>query len=388
MAGRKVAAKLQKQEEPKILPEGWFFDREQEVGYRAINFAAGLKTLSFPTEAEAIRAALEMQRGAEEGLLGMARKSATIDRAQVTALAGQQSLFDYSALDAETRIVVQQRAGEIKTIVKRIAADIVEVGGKLAEVKDRLGRHDRFLAWLEAEFKWSERTAYNYIAVWQKFAGADFALENIAASALHLLAAPSTPETAVEAVKAIVREGGEVSHQVAKAIVEEAKTAEKAKTPVLFEEPAQEPESPMEEPPVIAEQDEATEPETADAPAAEPVSAKSAPAKPGAAKLDAKSKEIEAAWRKATVTLSFQYLPATAASGPRKVVVTMQANGINSTFVSKVKLEEDVMVLGPVLEMIEQFKEKLPAQLAKQASAEKAVKDSKKAKLVKKGGKK
>jgi hypothetical protein len=298
------------------------------------------------------------------------------------AVAEQAMLFDYQSLDAETRIIVQQRAGEIKTIVKRMAADIVEVGGKLAEVKDRLGRHDRFLDWLEAEFKWSERTAYNYIAVYQKFAGADFALENIAASALHLLAAPSTPETAVEAVKAIVREGGEVSHQIAKTIVEEAKAAEKAKAPVLFEEP----EGPVEEPPPVAEQDEAMEPETAEAPAASP--AKSAPVKTASAKPDEKTKEIEAAWRKATVTLSFQYLPAIAASGPRKVVVTMQANGLPATFVSKVKLEEDVMVIGPVLELIEQFKAKLPAQLAKAASAEKAVKDSKKAKLVKQGNKK
>ncbi len=304
------------------------------------------------------------------------------------AVAEQAMLFDYQSLDAETRIVVQQRAGEIKTIVKRMAADIVEVGGKLAEVKDRLGRHDRFLDWLEAEFKWSERTAYNYIAVYQKFAGADFALESIAASALHLLAAPSTPETAVETVKAIVREGGEVSHQIAKTIVEEAKAAEKAKAPVLFEEPAQEAESPAEEAPAVAEQDEETEPKTAEAPAAEASPAKSAPVKTAPAKPDEKTKEIEAAWRKATVTLSFQYLPATAASGPRKVVVTMQANGLPATFVSKVKLEEDVMVIGPVLELIEQFKAKLPAQFAKAASAEKVLKDSKKAKLVKKGDKK
>lgn len=33
-----------------------------------------------------------------------------------TEVAGQRPLFDYAALDAETRIVVQQRAGEIKSI--------------------------------------------------------------------------------------------------------------------------------------------------------------------------------------------------------------------------------------------------------------------------------
>lgn len=46
--------------------------------------------------------------------------------------------FDYSGLDAEARIVVQQRTGEIKSLMRRTASDIVEVGQKLIEVKERL----------------------------------------------------------------------------------------------------------------------------------------------------------------------------------------------------------------------------------------------------------
>lgn len=49
--------------------------------------------------------------------------------------AGQRALFDYSALDAETRIVVQQRTSEIQMISKHVATELVEIGGKLAEVK-------------------------------------------------------------------------------------------------------------------------------------------------------------------------------------------------------------------------------------------------------------
>jgi hypothetical protein len=149
---------------------------------------------------------------------------------------GQMPLFDYSALDAETRIVIQQRTGEIKTIAKRMASDVVEIGGKLAEVKDRLGGNGKFNEWLDSELHWSERTAYNFIAVWQKFNAANFALENVATSALYLLAAPSTPAEAVEVAKQIANSGEVVTHGVAKEIVRQAKER-KPKQEELIEDP-------------------------------------------------------------------------------------------------------------------------------------------------------
>lgn len=135
----------------------------------------------------------------------------------------QTPLFDYSSLNAETRIVIQQRAGEIKTLAKRVAADIVEIGGKLAEVKDRLDGNGRFAAWLEVELGWSDRTAGNFIAVWQKFEGQNLALENFATSALYLLAAPSTPVEAIEAARQLADQGERVTHTTAKQLVERAK---------------------------------------------------------------------------------------------------------------------------------------------------------------------
>jgi hypothetical protein len=41
----------------------------------------------------------------------------------------------YISLDVEIRIVVQQRTREVKTLMHRIAQDIVEIGQKLIEVK-------------------------------------------------------------------------------------------------------------------------------------------------------------------------------------------------------------------------------------------------------------
>ena len=122
------------------------------------------------------------------------------------------TLFDYRSLDAETRIVVQQKTSEIRTLMRRAAQDIVDIGLRLIEVKARLP-HGQFLPWLEAEFSdWSERTAQNFMLVGQRFKSANFADLEIAPSALYLLSAPSTPEAA--RVEAIDRAAGEpITHQ-------------------------------------------------------------------------------------------------------------------------------------------------------------------------------
>lgn len=153
-----------------------------------------------------------------------------------TEVISQRALFDYSKLDQETQVLVRLRAGEIKSAAKRIAADVVEIGGKLAEVKDRIGGNGKFNDWLSSELGWSERTAYNFIAVWQKFGAANFALENVATSALYLLAAPSTPAEAVEVARQIADSGEKVTHGVAQEIVRQAKS-KRPKQKDLIEEP-------------------------------------------------------------------------------------------------------------------------------------------------------
>jgi hypothetical protein len=156
-----------------------------------------------------------------------------------TEVGGQRALFDYAALDQETQVLVRLRASEIKGLAKRVASDIVEIGGKLAEVKDHVGGNGKFNDWLSAELGWSERTAYNFMAVWQKFNAANFALENVATSALYLLAAPSTPAEAVEVAKQIAESGQEVTHGLAKEIVRQAK-ARKPKQVELVKETEEE----------------------------------------------------------------------------------------------------------------------------------------------------
>lgn len=104
----------------------------------------------------------------------------------------QLSLFDYNALDTETRIVVQQRTGEIKALMRTTAQGIIDIGSKLIEVKQKLG-HGNFGNWLKAEFDWTQQTAVNFMRVADKFKNF-INLTDIAPSALYLLAAPSTPD--------------------------------------------------------------------------------------------------------------------------------------------------------------------------------------------------
>ncbi len=140
--------------------------------------------------------------------------------------------FDYAALDPETRIVVQQRTSEIKSLIRRTASDILDLGQKLLEVKAQLG-HGYFRDWLKSEFDWGVWTATKYMQVAKRFKCVNFSHLDIAPSALYELAAPSTPETARdEAIKRAF--GGEtITHSKAKAIKARAIT-QKEQEPVQY----------------------------------------------------------------------------------------------------------------------------------------------------------
>ncbi len=132
----------------------------------------------------------------------------------------QGSLFDYDTLETEARIVVKQRTGEIKTLVRRAAQDIIEIGQKLIEVKEHL-EHGQFGAWLKAEFSWDDRTARRFMAVAEQFKSDNLSDLQIAPSALYLLAAPSTPDAARDEALERAAAGETITHQAARQIVEQ-----------------------------------------------------------------------------------------------------------------------------------------------------------------------
>ncbi|MCB0105489.1 MAG: DUF3102 domain-containing protein [Caldilineaceae bacterium] len=135
--------------------------------------------------------------------------------------------FDYAALDSETRIVVQQRTSEIKTLMRRSAQDIIDIGQKLIEVKARLG-HGNFGGWLESEFSWTPMTAQRFMQVAERFKNNNLLDLSIAPSALYALAAPSTPEPArAEAIER-AQAGEAITHSAAKTIIEEHRASPSA----------------------------------------------------------------------------------------------------------------------------------------------------------------
>lgn len=129
-----------------------------------------------------------------------------------------QLTFAYDSLDAETRIVVRQRTSEIRTLMRNTAQDIIDIGVRLSEVKAMLG-HGHFGDWLRAEFGWTDRTARHFMMVSDRFKSEIISDLDIASTALVLLAAPSTPDSAVEDAIQRAQAGQPITVGVAKTII-------------------------------------------------------------------------------------------------------------------------------------------------------------------------
>lgn len=122
--------------------------------------------------------------------------------------------FDYGSLDSETRIVVQQRTSEIKSLIRQTAQDIIDIGQKLIKVKQQL-EHGNFRNWLKAEFEWGISTATKFMHVANRFKCVNLTHLSITASALYLLAAPCTPELASEgALSVLLKEKSSLTARV------------------------------------------------------------------------------------------------------------------------------------------------------------------------------
>ena len=100
--------------------------------------------------------------------------------------------FDYAPVPAENVGEIQMLVLRIKASRRRHVEAVHDVGAALLRAKQLLG-HGNFLPWLQAEFRWSERTANNYMSIARFFKGktANFADLDIGAAAA--LAAKSTP---------------------------------------------------------------------------------------------------------------------------------------------------------------------------------------------------
>ncbi|MEM8603918.1 MAG: DUF3102 domain-containing protein [Cyanobacteria bacterium P01_H01_bin.121] len=140
------------------------------------------------------------------------------------------TLFDYDILEHEQRDIVQQRTHEIRERLKRSAQDVWEVGQKLSDVRSRL-QFGQFLAWLKAEFGWSQRTAYNFINVYETFGDrfANLAKVDIATSVLYQLAAPSVPEELRSKILEAAEAGQPITNKALRDTIKQHKQAKQAR---------------------------------------------------------------------------------------------------------------------------------------------------------------
>jgi Protein of unknown function (DUF3102) len=100
--------------------------------------------------------------------------------------------FDYVGVPAENVAEIGMLVSRIKASRKRHVEAVHDVGADLLRAKKLLG-HGNFLPWLQAEFRWSERTANNYMSIARFFKGKTANLADLDIGTASALAAKSTP---------------------------------------------------------------------------------------------------------------------------------------------------------------------------------------------------
>lgn len=130
--------------------------------------------------------------------------------------------FDYLQIaDLETRVLVQQRTSEIKSLWNERLLTDVEIGRRLIEVKQQL-EVGLYRAWIEAEFPWGKSLANEMKNVALRF-GDVRNVDNFDKSALRKLASPSVSDDVIEVAIARANSGEQITHAASVALIEAAK---------------------------------------------------------------------------------------------------------------------------------------------------------------------
>ena len=152
-----------------------------------------------------------------------------------------QTSFDYQSLDVDSRILIQESAETIKVCLRRVAKDVWKIGQQLVNVRSCL-QYGQFVAWLKAEFDWTPRTAYNFINVYETFRDFEsFSKIDAAASALYLLAAPSTSQDVRDAFLKRASSGEKITHKNVQKAIRDSK---KKNTETLTQSESSQPSKP------------------------------------------------------------------------------------------------------------------------------------------------
>lgn len=140
----------------------------------------------------------------------------------------RQSLrWDYSQL-GDAAAAVREHAVQIKVSERRANDAVIEAGRHLIAVRDTL-QHGQWMDWLQTEFAMSDRTAQTLMSIANRFDGKSEIISDLSTTVLGLLAAPSVPDAAVDAV-IDASANGKVTVVTAKTIIQQHKPAKPARS--------------------------------------------------------------------------------------------------------------------------------------------------------------
>ena len=125
--------------------------------------------------------------------------------------------FNYTKLEAKDREAVQGHAREIKSLLKRTAANIIEIGDHLITVKEQLP-YGMFRGWMYAEFRWNPTYASRIMQAARRFGELD-CLDRFQSTALLYLAQNNINERAISEAVSQARSGEPISGVIAKDLI-------------------------------------------------------------------------------------------------------------------------------------------------------------------------
>jgi Protein of unknown function (DUF3102) len=200
-----IDARIEEPDYPEklILPEALLITRHGDIAERV----GRSWSLREAYEHAVAREQDEVERAKDRQRLGLLRGEAPFLAAQVAE--GTLTLDDAEAQAEEAALapILAEHAQAIRALGRRMIADTIEIGRRLAECRRIIRRG--WIDWLERELGLSDRGALNFIRVYELAAARseNFSGLDLPVSGLYLLARPSTPESVRDDVLRRAAEG-------------------------------------------------------------------------------------------------------------------------------------------------------------------------------------
>ena len=138
--------------------------------------------------------------------------------------------FDYETLPAEHREAVRRSALAIKPQLKRTAEAIFIIGRELDFVKGKIA-YGAFTDWLDTEFGLSATMAQRFMRVATRLGSQQQAFLTLSPTVLYELAAPSTPDAAIDEVQEQIQISERISVSHVQGIIRQAKLRQRQQAP-------------------------------------------------------------------------------------------------------------------------------------------------------------